>query len=142
MTAPNWAPLLLALTSAAAGPAVYAGEPPALEFRALVRSDGGVVRCGLFTETGWLKSPVLGAVAAIRGRSALCVFPGVARGVYAISAFHDRNDNGRLDTNFLGLPTEDYCASRDARNHFGPPTFAAAKFNYLGGVQRLSAKMK
>ena len=96
----------------------------------------------MFTEKGWLKTPVQGSVAAIRAGAALCVFKGVPRGVYGISAFHDQNNNGKLDTNFIGLPTEDYCASRDARNTFGPPSFADAKFTYTGGVKRLAARMK
>ena len=72
----------------------------------------------------------------------MCVFKGVPKGVYGISAFHDQNNNGKLDTNLLGLPTEDYCASRDARNTFGPPSFEDAKFSYDGGLKRLKARMK
>lgn len=33
------------------------------------------------------------------------VLPGAGR--YAIAVYHDRNGNGRIDRNFLGLPTED-----------------------------------
>jgi uncharacterized protein (DUF2141 family) len=73
--------------------AVHAGEGPAVEFRAVVRAEQGVVRCGLFTEQGWLKAPVQGVVATIHGDAALCVFKGVPKGVYGISAFHDRNNN-------------------------------------------------
>jgi uncharacterized protein (DUF2141 family) len=142
MRLPNLLALCAVVAVAGAAPAVRADETPALEFRAVVRAEQGVVRCGLFTEKGWLKAPVQGAVAAIHGGAALCVFRGVAKGVYGISAFHDRNNNGKLDTNFIGLPTEDYCASRDARSSFGPPSFGDAKFNYAGGVKRLTARMK
>jgi uncharacterized protein (DUF2141 family) len=122
--------------------ALYADEPSCLEFRAVMRKDQGVVRCGLFTEKAWLRAPLQSAVADIRDGAAVCVFKSVPKGVYAISAFHDQNNNGKLDTNFIGLPTEDYCASRDARNTFGPPSFADARFSYAGGVKRLSARMK
>jgi uncharacterized protein (DUF2141 family) len=137
--------LLFALPLLSASPPLHADEPApsaTLEFRTAVRSAKGVVRCGLFRESGWLKAPVRSAVAAIRAGSALCVFKDVPKGVYGISAFHDENENGKLDTNLLGLPTEDYCASRDARNTFGPPSFADAKFSYAGGVLRLKATMK
>src|SRR6185295_8341856 len=134
---------LMLVTLATLAPSAQAEEPPsALEFRTTTRNAQGVVRCGLFTENGWLKTPVQAAVATIHGGAALCVFKGVAKGVYGISAFHDENDNGKLDTNFIGLPTEDYCASRDARGSFGPPKFADAKFSYTGGSKRLSARMK
>jgi uncharacterized protein (DUF2141 family) len=132
----------VAVVSTGVQPVLHADENPALEFRTLVRADGGVVRCGLFTEKGWLKAPVQAAVASVRGGAAVCVFKGVTKGVYGISAFHDQNNNGKLDTNFIGLPTEDYCASRDARSSFGPPRFGDAKFSYAGGAQRLSAHMK
>ncbi|HKO47046.1 MAG TPA: DUF2141 domain-containing protein [Polyangiaceae bacterium] len=135
--------LALLVTFATLAPRAEAEEPASvLEFGTSTRNGEGVVRCGLFTENGWLKSPVQAAVASIRGRTARCVFKGVAKGVYGISAFHDENKNGKLDTNFIGLPTEDYCASRDARGSFGPPSFADAKFSYAGGSMRLSARMK
>jgi uncharacterized protein (DUF2141 family) len=64
------------------------------------------------------------------------------QGVYGISAYHDENSNDELDTNFLGMPVEDYCASRNARGTFGPPSFDDAKFKYEGGSKRLTARMK
>jgi hypothetical protein len=40
------------------------------------------------------------------------------------------------------MPTEEYCASRDARGTFGPPSFDDAKFEYRGGTKRLVGRMK
>ncbi len=119
-------------------------EPTAalLEFETVMRGTDGVVRCGLFAEKGWLKDPVQAAVGKIKDGKAVCAFKGIPKGVYGISAFHDENNNGKLDTNFIGLPIEDYCASRDARGSFGPPSFADAKFSYAGGQKRISARMK
>jgi len=42
-------------------------------------------------------------------------------GSYAIRAFHDLNENGELDTSWLGLPEEPYGFSNNARGKFGPP---------------------
>jgi len=113
-----------------------------VEFRTLVKNDKGVVRCGLFTAKGWLKDPVQPALARVNGKTALCVFKRIPPGVYGLSAFHDENNNGKLDTNFVGMPTEDYCASRGARGTLGPPSFEDAKFNYTGGTKRLQAHMR
>lgn len=113
-----------------------------IEFKTFVRNTKGVVRCGLFRRNGWLKEPVQAAVAAIHGKAALCVFKGIPAGTYGLSAFHDENNNGKLDTNFIGMPIEDYCASRGARGTFGPPSFEDAKFGYKGGTKRLQAWMK
>ena len=101
-----------------------------------------MVRCGIFTEKGWLKDPVQPALAAIHGKVALCIFNGLPNGVYGISGFHDENKNGKLDTNLVGYPTEEYCASRNARNTFSAPSFDDAKFKFSGGTLELEARMK
>lgn len=47
----------------------------------------------------------------------------VPPGRYAIAVFHDKNNNGVLDKNAFGLPTEAYGFSNNARGRFGPPDF-------------------
>ena len=44
----------------------------------------------------------------------------------AISVYQDVNDNGKMDTNPLGIPTEPYGAS-GTPGVFGPPTWNATK---------------
>jgi uncharacterized protein (DUF2141 family) len=53
-------------------------------------------------------------------------FPSLPPGKYAVSAYADANGNGRLDRNFLGMPSEQYGFSNNARGRFGPPAFAEA----------------
>ena len=50
----------------------------------------------------------------------------LAPGRYALSAFHDENDNGELDTNLMGIPSEGYGFGNDASAALGPPSFEAA----------------
>ena len=66
-------------------------------------------------------------------RAAIPVVNGAARlvltlppGRYAAVAFHDANDNGELDRNILGIPTEGYAFSRDARGFMSAPSFESA----------------
>ena len=113
-----------------------------IEFRMRLREKGGVVRCGLFERSGWLKKVVASATVRASGASALCVFNKIQPGTYGISAFHDQNSNGKLDTNFLGMPIEDYCASNNARGVLGPPSFDDSKFVFRGGTTRLEAHLK
>lgn len=47
---------------------------------------------------------------------------------YAIAVFHDRNNNGKLDKNFFGAPSEAYGFSNNVRNMFSAPSFEQAKF--------------
>ncbi len=39
---------------------------------------------------------------------------------------HDESDDGRLDTNAMGVPTEGYGFSNDARGFLSAPSFEAA----------------
>ncbi|MGY2133199.1 DUF2141 domain-containing protein [Hymenobacter sp. HD11105] len=55
------------------------------------------------------------------------VFEKLPKGDYAIAAYHDENNNGRLDTNLIGIPTEGYAFSNNPRTTMGPPSFAEAK---------------
>jgi uncharacterized protein (DUF2141 family) len=54
--------------------------------------------------------------------------PDVAPGRYAMIVLHDENSNMKMDKNLLGMPKEGYGVSNDARNRFGPPSFAEALF--------------
>jgi uncharacterized protein (DUF2141 family) len=48
---------------------------------------------------------------------------GVPPGTWAVLAYQDENANGELDRNLIGIPSENYGFSRDARGRFGPPSF-------------------
>ncbi len=55
-------------------------------------------------------------------------FKNLPAGNYAISLMHDENENGMLDRNFVGMPTEYYGFSNNAKGKMGPPTFKQAAF--------------
>jgi uncharacterized protein (DUF2141 family) len=103
-----------------------------------MRSDKGQVVCSLFSSAADFPKNTANAVAhaqsAISDRHAVCEFPGIAPGTYAISVFHDENSNGKMDTNFMGIPREGVGASNNAAGHFGPPKFHAAAFLFSGGL--------
>ncbi|MCW8164334.1 DUF2141 domain-containing protein [Verminephrobacter aporrectodeae subsp. tuberculatae] len=70
--------------------------------------------------------PMAAQTAPMRDGKARLVFPGLAPGHYALRVFADENGNGKLDTNLIGLPTERYGFSNDAKGKFGAPDFDAA----------------
>jgi len=78
----------------------------------------------------------------IKDGHAICVFDHVKPGDYAVAAMHDENDNGKMDYNFLGIPTEGYGFSSGATATFSAPSFDAAKFQYNGGVLRVPITLK
>lgn len=51
------------------------------------------------------------------------------KGNYAVAIFHDENENGELDTNFIGIPTEPFGFSNNPTIVFGAPNFEEAKFS-------------
>jgi uncharacterized protein (DUF2141 family) len=108
-----------------------------------LRNDKGQILCALFASADAFPKKADKAIARlttkIAERKAFCDFTGVAPGTYAVSVVHDENANGKLDTNFIGMPREGVGASNDAKGHMGPPKFAAASFHYEGG--RLDLKI-
>ena len=67
---------------------------------------------------------------------------GLPFGRYAISAFHDANDNAELDTNFLGIPKESYGFSNNARGRFGPPSFEQAAFEFDTAAKQITIDLR
>lgn len=53
-------------------------------------------------------------------------FEEVPAGTYGVAVIHDANENGELDRNFFGVPSEGYGFSRNAFDTFGPPDFEDA----------------
>ena len=70
------------------------------------------------------------------------VFADLPPGKYAISVYHDVNGNQRMDANMVGIPSEPYGFSRDARGKMGPPSFEDAAFEVGKDTVNLTIKVK
>lgn len=73
-------------------------------------------------------SVFIGKVLPIVNNEVVIKIDSLKYGYYAVKVFHDENSNEEIDTNFLGIPTEDYGYSNDASGLFGPPSWESAKF--------------
>jgi uncharacterized protein (DUF2141 family) len=103
-----------------------------------LRSDRGTVVVSLFNNAdGFPKMDRAYKVSTVKivNRTAVAEFDTLPSGVYGIAVFHDENANGKMDTNFFGIPKEGVGASNGAKGHFGPPKFSDAAF-------RLDSKSK
>ena len=49
-------------------------------------------------------------------------------GSYSFKYFHDKNNNNKIDTNFIGIPKEGFGFANNAMNKFGPPDFKKTIF--------------
>lgn len=107
-----------------------------------LHNNDGEVYCALYSSAdgfpdGFAKAAKT-TTAKITNEQAVCEFPAVSAGEYAIAVYQDENSNGKLDRNFMGMPKEGVGASNDAKGSFGPPKFADARFSYKGGPQELT----
>jgi uncharacterized protein (DUF2141 family) len=111
-----------------------------------LKSDKGVCRAYLFNQSEYFPNKVEKAFASkvvkISGNKASLNFEKVPAGTYAISVIHDENNNGKLDTNMLGIPTESYGASKNALPSMSMPTFKANAFEMANQDQKLTIKVK
>lgn len=93
-----------------------------------VKSDLGQVRVALYDSAdAFLRRPARAAEARADKAGTTLVFHDVAPGEYGFAVYHDANDNGRMDRNLLGIPTEPIAFSNDAQGRMGPPAFDAVK---------------
>ena len=80
---------------------------------------------GFPTEADKAISTAKGSI--LNGKSTI-VLKDISDGEYAIGVIHDENDNGKMDTNFLGMPKEGVGVSNNAKGHFGSPSYEDSKF--------------
>jgi uncharacterized protein (DUF2141 family) len=75
--------------------------------------------------------------AEIIDNSAVWIVRNIPYGEYAIKVYHDEDDDGEMDTNFLGVPSEDYGFSNDATGTFGPASWEDAKFLFNAPIDTM-----
>jgi len=102
-----------------------------------IRNSTGAVACALFESPEGFPAEFLRfatniMMIKVRDSQARCDFEDIPPGRYALAVIHDENLNGRLDTNRLGMPTEGYGFSNDAKAFLSAPSFRAASFPYDG----------
>lgn len=91
----------------------------------------GDVACALFASAAGFpdeSAKARGLLRPVTGTTATCTFDDVAPGTYAVSVMLDTNRNGKADKNFLGIPSEPWGVSNNARPKMRAPTFEEASF--------------
>ncbi len=140
----QWGPMTRGILGAIFPAVLLASPALAAELRITiqgVRSDAGEILIGLYDNAVGFKSAIANAAkrgllpdssrligTAIRAKRGVVstVFTQLPKGQYAIIVIHDENDNGRLDENSFGVPTEGYGFGNDARGLLSAPSFDAA----------------
>lgn len=100
-----------------------------------IKSAAGEVGCALHADAA--QFPTGNSGAPVRWQKAnpegvVCRFSGLRAGAYAVAVSHDLNGNRMTDTNFLGMPTEDWGVTNNVRPGLRAPTFEEAKVSVPG----------
>ena len=132
------------LLVAADPPAPRGGATLTVEVEGL-KDDRGKVHASLYaSEDGFPTRPEKAfrqVDVKIEGGRARVVFEGIPPGGYAVAAYHDENGDGKLDTGFLGIPSEGLASSNDAKGFMGPPSFEKARVEVGPGENRITVRV-
>lgn len=116
-----------ALLLPGSGPAMAAGLSVSVTG---LRSGDGQVRVALYNAPKGFPAKAKRAVAlrACTPADGGCSvnFADLAPGTYAVSAYHDEDNDGKMKTNFIGIPREGVGVSNNAKGRMGPPKFKDA----------------
>ena len=112
-----------------------------------IRNSIGTVDCALFDGPKGFPADVFHSAMKVVAMKvpkteARCDFEDIPAGTYALVVLHDENMNGKVDTNWLGIPKEGYGFSKDAKAPLAPPSFATASFAYDGGTLGLTITLR
>lgn len=91
----------------------------------------GKLFVAVFNDAGTFpdKTPFKTMIVPTEGSSEIKVVLDLPDGDYAVSLFLDENNNGKLDTNFLGIPKERFGFSRNPRILTGAPSYQDCEIN-------------
>lgn len=93
-----------------------------------IASNNGTIQVGLYNnQNNFLHKTFTSTSINAKVGSTQVVFKNIPKGEYAISLYHDVDNNKELNT-MLGIPTEPYGTSNNAKGIFGPPKWEDAKF--------------
>jgi uncharacterized protein (DUF2141 family) len=143
----RWFVTSLLLIATAAGPANRPAAPASARLTVRVvdlRNGNGDLVFGVFRSADGFPSEraksVNWQVAPAAGGGVFTV--DLPPGNYAASVLHDENRNGRIDTNFLGIPTEGYGVTNNPKPKRRAATFGEATFTLPPGGATLTLSVQ
>lgn len=111
-----------------------------------IKNSTGSVACALFDApegfpTEFLRHATRIMMMQIQDTQGSCDFLDMDPGMYALAVIHDENMDGKIDTNWIGAPTEGYGFSADAKVSMSAPSFEDASFSYDGKDLNLTVSL-
>lgn len=111
-----------------------------------VREAQGTIWIGVYTSPEDFLDREKARLVAVKisstGRAYVDI-PGMVVGKeYALGLFHDVNDNGELDLNWLGLPAEPWAFSGQPKTRLRLPHFHEVSFDFSLGEKRKTVRLR
>ena len=94
------------------------------------KNTRGILNCRLFTKPSDFPDGegILTVRVPIAGPNTSCTFLSIEPGTYAVAVVHDENSNGKLDKNFVGVPSEGYGVSNNKTYALSAPKWDESVF--------------
>tara|TARA_R110000868_G_scaffold369683_1_gene633098 strand:+ start:4371 stop:4994 length:624 start_codon:yes stop_codon:yes gene_type:complete len=106
-------------------------------------TESGTLFLGVYDAQSWSGGPSMrSARVAIEGDAVVLSIDDLAPGTYGVKVFQDLDGDGRLGTSGMGIPTEPYAFSNNARNRFGPARWDDAAFEVSAGDNAQSISIR
>lgn len=94
----------------------------------VTKHDKGQILFALYdSKQNHMKESLKTSNAKVENKKAKVSIQNLAEGDYSFSYFHDLDSSGKLNTNWIGIPTEPYGFSNGKKGKFGPPDFEDCK---------------
>ena len=102
----------------------------------------GKVNVAVCDKERFLKDCLYSGSAPAQANDTVVTIQNVPKGTWAVLAYQDENQNDKLDRNLIGIPSENYGFSRDARGKFGPPDFSDAAIDVRDEAMAVTIKLR
>ncbi len=111
-----------------------------------IRSQRGQVCLSIFANSQGFPDRGANAVQArcieVTDSTVVTTFTNLKPGSYAVAAFHDANNDGKLNRNVVGIPTEGFGFSQNPQIVAGPPQFGESAVLVAGTDTEIQIQLK
>ncbi len=111
-----------------------------------IKNSKGEIDFNLFNKADGFPGDPTKVVQHVRGKinNGTCsiTFENIPFGKYAVSVYHDENNDKQMNKSWYGKPVEGVAVSNNAKGSItGPPSFEAARFDFNAQTNSLVIKM-
>lgn len=110
------------------------------------KSDRGTIRILIFDKADGFPEEVTNAVKSlsipVKDFAKSVMIADLPAGTYAISLFHDEDNDGKFKKNRVGLPLDAYGFSNNPILFFGPPSFLNCAFTVNSTPVKVEIQLK